>query len=85
MNPDPVDIEIDRLERVLRAEDPDLAGRIRRLHHRRTVHVVGVFALLALGAVLLGAGFAFTAPLLFCAGASAYALAAILDRLLRLA
>ena len=58
MNEDQVTQAIDEIERVLRREDPELVQRIRHLRRRDDVTVLGVFVLLAAGAVLLIVGLA---------------------------
>jgi hypothetical protein len=49
---------IDDIERGLRHEDPDFVQRIRRIQRRDDLTALSVFALVALGAVLLIVGLA---------------------------
>ncbi|MET0143760.1 MAG: DUF3040 domain-containing protein [Ilumatobacteraceae bacterium] len=85
MSAEHVNVEIDRLEAALRADDPELVRRCRHWERREAAHVLAVFAFMALGAVLLTTGFAIGSPLAWCAGAGAYVLAVAADRLLRAA
>lgn len=80
MDTEQVNDEIDEIERALRAGDPELDKRLRRLQRREAVHVVSVFALLAVGAVLLVVGLAILSPVAWCVGVAAYLAAFVVDR-----
>jgi hypothetical protein len=80
MNDEQVGRAIEEIERALTIEDPAFLQRLRRVQRNEIVHVVAVFALLAIGVVLLTAGLATAAVIPWATGLAALALAVVVDQ-----
>lgn len=58
MDVNDVDREFEAIRVRLACDDPHFVRRVRRMRRRETVHTIVVFALLAVGAVMLTVGLA---------------------------
>lgn len=80
MNDDQVARTIEEIERALVQEDPVFLRRVRHLQRREAATVLSVFALLAVGAVLLTVGLATLSWVVWCGGLVSLAAAAAVDQ-----
>jgi Protein of unknown function (DUF3040) len=79
MNDEQVSAAIDEIERALQVEDPGLAQRVHALRRADVVNCVTVFALLAVGAVLLTVGLATVAWIPWSIGLISLVVAVAID------
>jgi fatty acid desaturase len=79
MNEEQVSAAIDEMERALQVEDPGLVRRVHALRRADVVNCVTVFALLAVGTVLLTVGLATVAWLPWSIGLIALVVAVAID------
>lgn len=72
--------EIDEVEAALRRDDPALSKRLRALESGSSLAVGAVFALLAIGAVLVTIGLATLSLAVWSTGVAAFAASFLVDR-----
>ena len=80
MNEDRFDEQFTALSQALCRDDPAFSERLRRLRHGDARNACAVFALLALGAVLLTAGFATLSLTTWAIGVGALVTACVVDQ-----